>query len=493
MDNNVISEDMITFQQEKITKVSYIKWFKIISDEKNWPIVGSLLDAPKTLDEIVEIYPKGEKVLSKSSINRLVKQLIDEEIIIEVGRRLKGNWTTSKKIYASKGIFLVPEELDLNLWNSEKGLKVAEVIAHFLSNYYKKTTTEFSKLRDLIIELLTNFTNINVKIINKLLLGKKENDFLFENRLEANQLIHSFCGNDAVIFFRLLGWLGYLVNSDDLTGFSAELMKLFNYVNNGTKDSLEYKSSSSNKPEVINSLEPLKGDVITAKQNPVLFISSKLYTKCFTDINYATIRYILDNSRPLTIDEIFEQFHQKTIEYYNDNWSHYATTNHTYTHPTEKPKSFNTVYKYVKDLMDDEFSLVMEAGRRIIPGSHLTKILYTTRAKKIITFETIDEFWELESWSNITQSLGHALEQFLQKSLINYEKFQKIVTKIEKDRLESFKKAITDAEDSNLVSQIFDYGYDGLNAIIRFLGFSVWILKMDNPLTAKKEILQCFK
>ncbi|MHA2105972.1 MAG: hypothetical protein ACW981_21300, partial [Candidatus Hodarchaeales archaeon] len=113
-----------------------------------------------------------------------------------------------------------------------------------------------------------------------------------------------------------------------------------------------------------------------------------------------------------------------------------------------KPKKIDTIYRYLNDLQ--EGGLIIEAGRRITPRKSYTEILYSRTAELYYYWGNELEYYNTKSWEKVTSILINSLEIFLNRKVVNTDKFRSIISDIEIER----SKSLHDSLESNISNEI---------------------------------------
>ncbi|MHA2363464.1 MAG: hypothetical protein ACXAC7_05875 [Candidatus Hodarchaeales archaeon] len=152
------------------------------------------------------------------------------------------------------------------------------------------------------------------------------------------------------------------------------------------------------------------------KQEHFKIISAEKWHDFVTNVNYSPILSVL-SSKPLTISEIHELYppdkvkkKKKVIQ--REPKPYQASIQSASVQMTPlvqeveqvKKKSENTIYRYVKDLIDA--GLVVEVGRRIFPNQSFTKILYARTAKIFSPENFLIEFWDTDQSHIVAKTVG---------------------------------------------------------------------------------------
>ncbi|MHA2333419.1 MAG: hypothetical protein ACXAEU_15460, partial [Candidatus Hodarchaeales archaeon] len=139
-------------------------------------------------------------------------------------------------------------------------------------------------------------------------------------------------------------------------------------------------------------------DVIQKKPVSMITMESKTFSKCCFNDNYNSVLDIL-KSGPKTVEEISNLYPQK--------------------------KSQNTIYRYIKDLIDA--GAIIEAGRRIESDKVSTKILYSLSARLFLIEDSSVQIWKSDKGQSLVKTLGLLLNHHFDNKLPRLDRFVELI------------------------------------------------------------------
>ncbi|MHA1992617.1 MAG: hypothetical protein ACW981_14440 [Candidatus Hodarchaeales archaeon] len=519
MAETVTFQDVIKYSPPNYVYLSQTKWSRIYFNNNYHPIVKILTNSMKTAEEIYELYPiyeeetqladikkrtmkgvtaqitkeqKKEKKKSDTTIYRYIKELIKEGIIAEYGRRLRSDNVASKKIYGLAAKLFIPANEYIGVWKSEGATEVAKKAGNLIKHNFADKPPNAKKFS----ALLTNFELKNEELERSFLdiLFEKQNltnSFDDQNRKiisDGYENIFNFNREEIFVFFNLIRWIFWYLEGDYHNSFVKSLK---NFV---SEQQIETDEKSESDEENVLRTRGSETDMISYKQPNVYFGNWDQLKLSHNSLDHAAIMDLLKENVPMTVKEIhskhLDAIKQRIIRV-EDKCRRIGEECPIEYQKEPQEKVENTIYRYVKDLMDG--NLVVEAGRRIDPDSPTTSILYSAIAKQFIFFEDTDEYWHNENWEKVIFTLSVGLALFLGKTNINTSKFHDIVTEIEKNKFNSFSDSLQKTGSKDIIGQFLKgLHYTELNACLKVIGLVEWLLNTENTNEIKAGILSCF-
>ncbi|MFX0207192.1 MAG: hypothetical protein ACFFDT_14475 [Candidatus Hodarchaeota archaeon] len=479
-------QDIIIKESDPVKIVNTDKWVEIIFDSNYFSIIKLLNEGYKTIEEIYCEFNRKKDVIAKSTLYRHVRFLIEKEFVIKSGRRIKKGQSATENLYGKAGRLFLPENPWKKIWYSSSGIEISQIVGRMIKHHFNNKNPHLHRLYKFIKEQEDAFSQMALAAVEKI----TQTNYIFEEkRVKKEQekadlalaAVNELTGDDAIVFFTLIGWITWFIEKENYKQFISDL-----------KDCFSDDSPLIHKPveEIeIQSNKSSNQDFIMRYQQIVKFIPSELVPKYFYELNFRAILYILESSsKPMTIKEI-HALHYDTIRKISEDekQSNLEYDPQPVLFRTYKPKAENTVYRYVQDLIQN--GLVIEAGRRIYPEKPFTQILYTTAAEFFILLENSDEFWKYDGWKQVIRALAFAVRCYLDKKTVDHEKFHNLVTNMEKARLKLLKKLLASSEIPYL-RQIKPH--EKPNAAIRILGLIEWFLMEEDKENLQKQLLSCF-
>lgn len=149
-------------------------------------------------------------------------------------------------------------------------------------------------------------------------------------------------------------------------------------------------------------------------------------------------------------------------------------------------KSENTIYRYIKTLMKENF--VVEAGQRVVNGRTATEKLYA-RTHQIFYFfhSEVDEMTEQEK-SRLAVALGAILGNHLPSSSVDEEKLQAVLMSLQK-RLEDLTHQLIKSDAGpEVVSKVQRLPIHQTKQLLNTAGLLVWLLQDDEVMGLVSEL-----
>ncbi|MFX0092956.1 MAG: hypothetical protein ACFFBD_14450, partial [Candidatus Hodarchaeota archaeon] len=196
------------------------------------------------------------------------------------------------------------------------------------------------------------------------------------------------------------------------------------------------------------------------------------------------------SSGPMTINEIHAKHHKVIKDLLIDN----TQVNKDSQNQIPKPKSKNTIYKYIQELIS--IGLVTDAGRRPIPNQSATQKLYSKSAEIFYRIEQRAEYWNSSEAKSVSYVIGLILSYVLKKTEFNHEKLHKVITKFVAELTKSLVNALENAKTTSIVEYMRKYvlvGGQESGTFLYTVGLAEWLINRENVETFRCEILQCFK
>jgi predicted transcriptional regulator len=519
MAETVTFQDVIKYNPPNYVYLSQTKWSRIYYNKNYHPIVKILTNSKKTAEEIYELYPKyeeetqladikkraikgvsaqitkehkKEKKKSDTTIYRYIKELIKEGIIAEYGRRLRSDNVASKKIYGLAAKLFLPANEYIGVWKSDGATEVAKRAGNLIKHNFGDKSPNAKKFSALLTnfeskneELERSFLDILFEKINLMNSFDDQNRKLFSDGYEN---IFNFSREEIFVFFNLIRWIFWYLEGNNYNSFIKNLKDIVG------EQQIDTEEKSSSDEENISRTRGSETDMISYKQPNVYFGNWDQLELSHNSLDHAAIMDLLKENVPMTVKEIHSKHSdaiKKRINRVQAKCRRIGEECPTEYQKEPQEKVENTIYRYVKDLMDG--NLVVEAGRRIDPDSPTTSILYSAIAKQFIFFEDTDEYWNYDNWDKVILTLSVSLALFLGKSNINISKFHDIITEIEKNKFNSFSDSLQKTESNNIIGQFLKgLHYTELNACLKIIGLVEWLLNTENLNEIKVGILSCF-
>ncbi|UCG02987.1 MAG: hypothetical protein JSW11_03170, partial [Candidatus Heimdallarchaeota archaeon] len=423
-----INGDYMTIKKDYLDKVhtdvpltKFINeklWKDIFYNEIYSSIMKTLNEKPITFNEI---YKESIKLIhkkrSEASIYRDLRALINQNLILEVGHRVHPDKIFSKRLYYRSAEIILFKNADEIIWNSDSGDGLALVIGMIISRHYNNEKPIASIFRNYMLSLEKNFSHLRESTVRKFLEhSEEENQLSLKKKLKC---ITNFDAKDLYFFFNHLGLiLGMLL------GEKALILK------QGLQTSFNQKKDKKTIQGFLTTTEKRQDYIL---YNPVLIkpIDAKIYdNRIRNNFNLIVILRML-SSGSMTLNEIHSNHHRMILE-------RISYKNKTTSIP--KPKSKNTIYKYIQELIESGF--IIEAGRRPIPNQSATQKLYSRSAELFYRIEYRAEYWNSDNAKNVSLVIGQILCFVLKKNEFNHELLHRCIIQFVTEQTKSLEKAL---------------------------------------------------
>ncbi|MHA2297982.1 MAG: hypothetical protein ACXADA_18270 [Candidatus Hodarchaeales archaeon] len=467
-------QDIIVQEPEPVKEIVFEKWMKYYSDSDHKSLIDILNGQVKTIDEILALHSRD----AKTTIYRYLKILIDVGFVIKTGRRLKTGQSASEVLYTSSARLFLPTSPMRDVWNTDIAEELVITIGEILKHNFGNKGPSVPDLLSFIKEHSSTIYRSELEAFTKIVATEKENKLI--NDVKENDstkpadIINSLVGDEAIVFLDLIGLLIWFIGSDDHEKFIPRLRKCFSVEREDDTNQIEDFDEIDTNEENIG-----YHDIINYKRDKMSFHSFYKFPKVM-GYPFKSILRTLEENRPLTIKEIHEKYYETLLKWYENNPEKF----------TEKPeqKKENTIYKYIQELIENDIAVV--AGRRILTDKACTQVLYTSKSKNSLFFDNRDEFWAYPFWERVTRALAIVVKDYLGKTSVDLERFHKLITVMEKERLECLMKSLIET-DKSLINSIRK-GYYGFNASLKLVGLIEWFLQIDDKETLRERLLDCF-
>ena len=459
-------EDIVHTNVPLLKLIDEKLWKDVFYDEILSSIVKSFIGTPMTFNEIYENSTTLiRKIKSKSSIYRYLNSLIENNLVIEVGHRIHPEKTISKRLYYRSAEIILFENADENIWSSEDRDGLALVIGLIINRHFNDEMPNASMIREKLLRIEKKFSQIREATIRNYLdseNGKK--DFIDRIRNLEYKDLYALFNNLGII-------IGILTNGIHLN-LKTELNLCFH--KKKEKDLLQTHQNEGQK----------KHDLIL--HTPVLIkpIDARIYDKVVRNNENIVVILRMLSSGPLTLNEIHKNHHKMIIER--------RKKNNTETE-TAKPKSRNTVYKYVQELIKSGF--ISEVGRRPIIHQSATQKLYSKSAEIFYRIEHRKEYWDSDNAKEVSNIIGLILGYILKKESFKSSNLHSVLLKFVSDQTKSLEQALENSNSFLIVENIRQYvlvGGQESGTFLYTLGLVEWLLKLDRVEEFRQELLQCF-
>ncbi len=196
-------QDVITYEQKGVKVIRDEDLTRKLSDPNIEPIIILLRESPLTIKELVEKYNlMAEDPKSEMTIYRYVKDLDREDIVTEVGKRIKKGQSASETLYGrtAKIFWNLPDADDY--WKTHNSKKLLEPLRTLVSLYKSDEKINSNNLSNLLA--LTSKTS-SVEMAN----------FFDQNDDEVTKALSGLSFKEVNKIFDVLSTLILLIHRDD--------------------------------------------------------------------------------------------------------------------------------------------------------------------------------------------------------------------------------------------------------------------------------------
>ncbi|HUU79294.1 MAG TPA: hypothetical protein VMX55_13195 [candidate division Zixibacteria bacterium] len=337
------------------------------------------LKAPIAFDEMLIEYQKLEYVESKSesTVYRLLQTLKDEELVIEIGKRVIEGQILTKSLYSLTANFYILDFKDPD-WTSKDGKKLFFEALKIIKLFYKNKTVNEMKYYEWICYYQKMMNENHVILINS-------------NDPELLEIISAFSHPNIQLVMKNTLFISILLQDENLV---QKLDECFLPKETELKPEMRFS-------ELIDQESDNYTDVILKFPEIYYFIDTKdPRIEKWRNYEYQIMFGVLELG-PLPMSEIIELYNEISIA----------------------SKKSSTIYRYIKNLKND--GLVLEAGRRVIQGKRATEKLIGLSGKWIVSESTFDVLKE-KSYLNLISERSELILKHLFPDIksINSEKFR---------------------------------------------------------------------
>ncbi|MHA1989341.1 MAG: hypothetical protein ACW981_00125 [Candidatus Hodarchaeales archaeon] len=473
-------------QEDNIIKhpqeISYVK-IDVLNENyfnSNYiPILVAIDLGKQTFNEIYEFYPPEtvrkrincemhlyyhdyEKMLFESSqeekkseitIKRYINKLINVNLVTEIGQRINYSSNLLKKLYGLTASIHVPINRDEEFLQEKKVLNVIKIINQIVKKQFNSSEDLSSKINDYFNYLDESKRELIENYLRSFIINKKNT----KESIKTIREIKTLGSIGYSSFFYFLGLLFHIIYSD-------------NWIKKIVDFKLKRSSFdiSKNKLDVFKSEIRIDSEDIVLKQYPeiVKFIGYDKWISFFQNPKYRTIFKVLKVS-PLTIQDLRSKLKD--------------------SHEKNEIKR-NTLYKKLVELKKAGF--IIEAGRLIDKDKNYTSILFSRSA--YIYF--LDYNITGDMWRNFTRVIGKMISYSLERNFNSQteEKFHKFFMKFFNNYLQNPIEILERYSTKEIIESILGLDEISLFLFIRFISIIELFLGPEDPLSIKKELLDCF-
>jgi Fe2+ or Zn2+ uptake regulation protein len=433
----------------------------------------------KSLKEKLKELTNGKnEIKSDTTYYRYLRNLEDAGLVIEAGRKIHPKKTSAKILYNCTSDLFISTGFGKEIWSTKLGKQVARSIISVIDpdNINNELSIQnleknLSKIED------EEILNLNSAL--DLIIPKKQT---IKSEFDGFNILSSLKAKDSIQFWNLLRFLNWFLKSPNIN----LLKKAQSFL-----AKTEKKVKTNNKPRSISQFKTDYRDLTHYQILPVLSTSDEVHRKYFANRNYKAILQLLYREAPKTLKEIAKLHHQTVLKLIEKQKKWFISKGLKINIKEPKPKKIDTIYRYLNDLQ--EGGLIIEAGRRITPRKSYTEILYSRTAELYYYWGNELEYYNTKSWEKVTSILINSLEIFLNRKVVNTDKFRSIISDIEIER----SKSLHDSLESNISNEIL---LESMNLFtdeqhvlfLESLSFLSWLKRIDAE-KLRSDILKCFE
>ncbi|MFX1252880.1 MAG: hypothetical protein ACFFCZ_14835 [Promethearchaeota archaeon] len=478
MTEKLIEQDLITKKRETIKTVSSEIWHKYVHGKYYKPILESFNTDPITIDEICSHYSQtNQEKKSNSTIYRYLKDLVNNGLVIDAGRRMYPNQVSSKTLYDCAASMIVTEFDGFDNLPPDHADQVAKQLGLMVKRHFNNKIPNYAALKNVFTKFDSDLYHSFYILIEKLVLQEKTDE-------KARTIIKEIydLGTEAQWFFEELAKVLWFLQKQNFNELRSKISACFR---NGQENRLSNSESLSEKN--IDQTESQYQDIITYYPRIYQYISDETWTKMRETYNHRAIMRML--RVPMTLKEIHKKHHEavlKKIE--EDSKSGKLDYAKMSKRKPPKEKKENTIYGYIQDLK--KWGLVVEAGRRITEGKSITEILYVRKA--IYVTSGISPF-DSEIWKRIVHVIGQTVQYALQKKQYDPQKFYSLLTGIRKSQSSLLDEIYGEITAESLpIDMLSTFSFEQDTSLWNSVELIEWLVTLEEEEDLQTQLLNCF-
>ncbi|MFX0067126.1 MAG: hypothetical protein ACFFC7_33765, partial [Candidatus Hermodarchaeota archaeon] len=397
--------NLISKKRELVITTRTENWSRYIRNKRYKPILDSLSNGPLLIDEIREFYQQKalEPQKSASTIYRYLKELIKVGLVIEAGRRVFPNQSSTKILYDLTASLFIASNPEPEFWTTERGTRVIKSIGYLVQRYFEGKQPSVLQLSKAYAKFEQDSYNLFYNLMQEIVQNEKTDEI-------AKKIIHNIkdLKKGPGCFF-LLSKILWVIQRKDMKRIIAKLDSCFN-------DDPQELPSMTNEQETNIETEKSQRtyhDVITYVPNLHQVVDQEIMNRYIESYNHRTTRILLNT--PKTLKDIHKEHHQAVLEILKKD-QFYQNIDPKKVRGIKEKKE-KTIYKYLTDLK--EMGLIVEAGRRITPGRSVAEILYAKKAFYVRGESNNDDLYKDEDWKRLVHVIGLVIQYFLKAKNVN--------------------------------------------------------------------------
>ncbi len=474
MESNEPFKDIILKEIPKKSIVKEESW--IFFQKKYGEILQILKSSPMTFDEIYSIYksnPSKEKSPKKSytTIYRLFSELIENEFVIEVGKRVKRHQTQSKVLYSRKSKLILFDSMEMDFWTEESSISLATVVSLIVKKNLSRMKPVDGKLINFYYEKAKQVQTFRETIL--LDIYETFSESLEDNLVKIRDSIEILDLNAFYIFYKTIGKLVWIFNLD-INNMASNLSNCFTE-----------KAETGKSNEEVNLKENSSNYFIYYQ--PMLYkpLDAEIFDAVVKNINLRTIMYLL-RQKPLSLKEIHKSYYQASLTLFKE-WKEKLGKVGL---KEPKPKAENTIYYYIKDLI--EKGIILEAGKKTVPNQIATQTLYGRAAKSYYRISDESVYWRSGEATNTIKALGQCLNYYFKTDSFDFDLFKDLIVRFCEEQQKSLVNALNEAKSEDFQAEVIFEDKDA-TIFLNVLSIYKWLFTNDYLKNMKSDLENIFK
>ena len=474
MESNELFKDIILKEIPKKSIVKEESW--IFFQKKYGEILQILKSTPMTFDEIFSVYKSKsskEKSPKKSytTIYRLFTELIKNEFVIEVGKRVKKHQTQSKVLYSRKSKLILFDCMEMDFWTEESSISLATVVSLIVKKNLLKMNPSDEKLIKFYYENAKQVQTFRETIL--LDIYDENSESMEKNLIKIRDSFEILDLNAFYKFYKIIGILVWIFNLD-INNMTSNLSNCFieRAETEKSNEELNLKENSSN---------------YFIYYQPMLYkpLDAEIFDAVVKNINLRTIMHLL-RQKPLTLKEIHEKYYQASLTLFKE-WKDKLSKVGL---KEPKPKAENTIYYYIKDLI--EKGIILEAGKKTVPNQIATQTLYGRAAKSYYRISDESIYWRSEEATNTIKALGQCLNYYFETESFDLDLFKDLIVRFCEEQQKSLVNALNEARSEDFQAEVIFRDKDA-TIFLNVLSLYKWLFTSDYLNSMKSDLENIFK
>ena len=262
--------------------------------------------------------------------------------------------------------------------------------------------------------------------------------------------------------------------------FKLDINNLTSNLSNCFTEELETEKSK----EEANLNENSSDDFIYYQ--PMLYkpLDAEIFDSVVKNINLRTIMRLV-RQKPLSLKEIHEKYHQVSLMLFKE-WKE-KLGKVRFKEP--KPKAENTIYYYIKDLI--EKGIILEVGKKTVPNQIATQTLYGRTAKSYYRISDETTYWRSKEATNTIKALGQCLNYYFKTDSFDFDLFKDLIVRFFEEKQQSLVTALNEAKLEDFHAEIIFADKDA-TIFLDVLSLYKWLYTNDYLKNMRPELETIF-